>query len=115
MPTFRLTKLVTIRKADKPTSDFGYSGQTPEVVTTAWAELTPLSGTERVAAEQVTPGTTHRVVIRWPNVDIEPGMVLRCNGQDYEIQAALDYAGDGQYLDISCTRHRGTIGRETTR
>ena len=115
MPTFRLTKLVTIRKADKPTSDFGYSGQTPEVVTTAWAEITPLSGTERVTADQLTPGSTHRIVIRYPSVHIDTGMMVTDGTSNYEILAAFDLGGDAQYLDLTCTKHRGTIGRETTR
>lgn len=115
MPTFRLTKYVKIRKADKPTSDFGYSGESPVQVCTAWAEIQPLSATERVSAEQLTPGSTHRIVIRWPGQPIDSGMVVECDAGEYEILGALDLRGDGEYLELTCTKHRDSVGKGTTR
>lgn len=115
MPTYRLSKLVSIWKADKPSSDFGYAGDSPQKVCSAWAQIEPLSASERVVSEQVTPGSTHRIVIRWPDKDIESGMSVRCNDFSYEVNGVLDLGGDGQYLELTCTRHRGTVGKDTTR
>lgn len=115
MPTYRLTKLVKIRKADKPTSDFGYSGDAPVQVCTAWADIRPFSSTERVSAEQLTPGSTHRIIIRWTNLPIDSSMVVECDAGVYEINGVLDVDGDGAYLDLTCTKHRDSVGRGTTR
>jgi hypothetical protein len=42
-------------------------------------------------------------------------MMVTDGTSNYEILAASDLGGDAQYLDLTCTKHRGAIGKETTR
>lgn len=115
MPIYRLTKLATILRSDKPVSDFGYAGTTAETVATAWADIRPLNATERVSAEQVVATATHRAIMRFPNKPIDAGMRLAVDGLEFEIGSVTDVNGEGQYLELLCTAANRAVGRITTR
>jgi SPP1 family predicted phage head-tail adaptor len=112
--TYRLTKRVTINRPQKQ-SDFAFNANEADKVCDAWAEIAPLLAFERTQAEQVTPGSTHRIIIRWPGVEIDAGMYVLADTARYEIQGVTDLGGEGQYLELMSTRKTAAAGTVTTR
>ena len=115
MPTYRLTKLVRITNDTQRTSDFNYSGTGPVEVCKAWAEIQPMLAFERQQAEQIYAGATHRIVIRWPGVDISSGMRVEHEERVYQIGGVMDIGGEGEYLELTCSANRNAAGNGTTR
>jgi SPP1 family predicted phage head-tail adaptor len=115
MPTYRLTKRVVINRHEKRTSDFEFAGDGVVEVCAAWAEIQPLLAFERVNAEQIAKGATHRVVIRWPGVELDSGMMVCTDEVRYEIQSVVDILGEGKYLELLCTKKTNAVGASTTR
>lgn len=71
---------------------------------------------ERAQAEQIHPGSTTNIVIRWPGVEIDSGMMVSAEtGNNYEIQGVVDIDGDAQYLQLICTKKSERVGVESTR
>lgn len=115
MPTYRLTKLCRIERRKSPRNDFepGDTGGEPSRVCDCWAEITQLSATEQVSAQQIYGGSTHRIIIRWPHKAIDPGMWVIANKTAYEIMGVKDL--DGAYLELSATQEQVGKGTVTTR
>jgi SPP1 family predicted phage head-tail adaptor len=70
---------------------------------------------ERVQAEQIHPGSTHNIVIRWPGIEIDSGMMVSAETGNYEIQGVVDIDGEAQYLQLICTKKTQRVGVESTR
>lgn len=62
--------------------------RTPSTLCTVWAKVEPLSGTERIAGQQITSETTHTFTVRY-----RPALTARMRvtyaGKQYEILAVL--------------------------
>ena len=115
MPTYRLTKKIEIiRKAAAP-SDIRYPGDATQVVTSAWAQITPLQAAERVQSDQLFEGATHRIIFRWPEIPIDAEMRIRVNQEDYPILGLTDLNGDGKYIEAICSHRQLARGTVTTR
>lgn len=63
-------------------------------VATVWAEVTPLSGRELIAAQAVASETSHQVTMRWQPAFADPKAVaaLRVifNGRHFNINASIN-------------------------
>ena len=63
-------------------------------VATVWAEVTPLSGRELIAAQAVASETSHQITIRWQPAFADPQTVaaLRVvmNGRCFNINASIN-------------------------
>lgn len=116
MPTYRLTKLITVERRSGEVNDFAVGGDyglDPETVGEVWAEIRPLSATERAVANQVSPTATYKAIIRRPEFTIGPEMWLRVDSRRFEIQGILEI--EEQYLELTLTSTDVEIGRETLR
>jgi SPP1 family predicted phage head-tail adaptor len=69
-------------------------------VTASWAQVRPISGEERLLADQVAGRLTHSVVIRH-RTDVVPAMRFRANARILEIVAVFD-SGPGRFLKCLC-------------
>lgn len=72
-----------------------------ERVCEVWAAVEALSGQLYFQARQTAEQSDHRITIRWRQ-GIEPGMVVRHDGQEFTIQAVLDRDGKRQWLELIC-------------
>lgn len=115
MPTHRLTKHVKVKRRVTPENGFEVVDTDGDDVVSAWADLRPMTAFERVSAEQVYAGSTHRAIIRWPGVDVKPGDYLVANGERYDIQGVVDLDGNAQYLELTLTKDQTGVGSKTTR
>lgn len=74
-------------------------------VCTVWAAVEALSGRLYFEAQQTAQQSDHRVTIRYRK-GIEPGMVVRWDGRELEIQAVLDREGRRRWLELLCREVR---------
>lgn len=68
-------------------------------VCTVWASVEALSGQLYFTAQQTAQKSDHRVTVRW-RPDIEPGMIVRHGGREFEIQTVLDREGTRRWLQL---------------
>lgn len=116
MPTYRLTKLVEVQRRSGEVNDFAVGGDyglDPEKVGEVWAEIRPLSATERVVANQVSPTATYKAYIRRPEFTVGPEMWLTADGKRFEILGIVEI--EDQYLELTLTTTDAEVRRETLR
>ena len=115
MPTFKLRKRGQITKRKSDVTDIAYKGDQFSTQFDVWADIRPLSGNERIVADQIVHGATHEIIVRWPGEDVTTEMQLEVEGQAYPILHVDDYDGAAQYLRLLCSTTRRAVGRDTTR
>lgn len=76
-----------------------------ESVCEAWAAVEGLTGRLYFEAQQTAERSDHRITIRWRR-GIESGMIVRHDGRELEIQAALDKDGRRRWLELLCREVR---------
>lgn len=76
-----------------------------EQVCEVWAAVEAITGRLYFEAQQTAEQSDHRVTIRWRS-GIEPGMVVRYDGREFTIQAALDREGRRRWLELICREVR---------
>ena len=76
-----------------------------EQVAQVWASVEGLSGRLLFEAQQTALQSDHRVTIRYRK-GIEPGMIVRWDGRELEIQAVLDRDGRRRWLELTCREVR---------
>ncbi len=76
-----------------------------QTVATVWASVEGLSGRLLFEAQQSAMQSDHRVTIRY-RTGIEPGMIVRHDGRELEIQAVLDRDGRRRGLQLMCREVR---------
>ena len=63
-------------------------------VATVWAEVTPLSGRELIAAQAVASETSHQITMRWQPAFADPkavaAMRVVMNGRHFNINASIN-------------------------
>src|SRR5690606_25511710 len=74
-------------------------------VATVWASVEGLSGRLLFEAQQTALQSDHRVTIRYRR-GVEPGMIVRWDGRELEIQAATDKDGRRRWLELTCREVR---------
>ncbi len=73
-----------------------------EKVRSAWSRVTPITGMERIEADRVEGGLTHRVVMRYVS-GITPKMRIIHRGRILEIRSVVDIEEMRRQLVILCT------------
>ncbi len=91
-----------VEAQDPNTGDPARAWQT---IATVWAAVEGLSGTQLFQAQQTVDRSTHRVTIRY-RPDVEPGMIIRHDGRELTITAALDEDGRRRWLVLTCREVR---------
>jgi len=67
-----------------------------------FADVEPLSGRERYAAERIEPVVTHRVTIRYRS-DVDTTMRAMFGARYLYINSAIDPGERTRYLQLGCT------------
>lgn len=114
MPVHRLTKRAKLLSRSDVASDFAPADESWSVMGEVWADIRPLTSFERANANQVFAGANCRVTFRWPGYPVDSTLRLEVDGIAYEIQGVIDVDGEGQYIELICTRTM-SAGVETTR
>jgi len=70
-------------------------------VAAVWAAVEALTGRLYFEAQQSNIQADHRITIRYCR-GIEPGMLVRHDGRELEIQAVLDRDGRRRWLQLMC-------------
>lgn len=74
-------------------------------VAAVWAAVEALTGRLYFEAQQSNIQADHRITIRYCR-GIEPGMLVRHDGRELEIQAVLDRDGRRRWLQLMCREVR---------
>ncbi len=70
-------------------------------VATIFADLSPISGGERVEADRLTGSVTHEVVLRY-RAGVSPAMRFREGTRIFQIIAVIDVEEQHRWLQCSC-------------
>ena len=101
-PAGARNKKITIeRLREDPQSDGGINGA-PETVAIAWASIEPLSGQERMFAQQQQATTTHKLTTVYI-AGIKPGMRATWNGRTFNFESVVNVGEDSRELLIMAT------------
>jgi len=84
-----LDRRLTIEQYTEAQDDYGAPVKTWTVLETVWAQVTPVRGTERYVAQQVSGEAEMRFRIRWRE-DVTDKMRLYCEDVYYNITAVLE-------------------------
>ena len=81
----------------------GIGGQTRSYVAGAsiWAEIVPLSGTDRFIAGRMEQSVTHRILIRY-RADVTGASRLALGARVFIVHAAIDPDSRRRFLDCRC-------------
>lgn len=93
-----------IRPADGKDAD-GYDAEPSNAsVHACWAKFSRTSGTETVKANGDFGHVNCRFLIRYTTQRLSRKMIVRYDGNDYEIKYINDYEDSHEYLEIWCER-----------
>jgi len=84
-----LDRRLTIEQYTETQDGYGEPVKTWTVLETVWAQVTPVRGTERYVAQQVSGEAEMRFRIRWRE-DVTDKMRLYCEDVYYNITAVLE-------------------------
>ena len=82
----------------------GYPINVERNVRTCWAKFSRISGTEVFKANADFSEVKVRFLIRSGSREIDRKMLVRYEGQDYDILYVNDYDDAGEYTELMCTR-----------
>ncbi len=85
----RFDQRVTIKRIVEVVNEFGERTQTTIAAATRWAEVKPLSGSERDYAARVAADLSYQVILRAP-VDIRQTDKIAWGSRTLEVAAILD-------------------------
>jgi SPP1 family predicted phage head-tail adaptor len=76
---------------------------------TVWGSISPLTGRELMAAEQVQANISHTVILRWPGTSyaFDSSMRLLYKGRYFDIQAVINLDERNRTLQLTCTERVG--------
>lgn len=116
---YRLTKQVKIYRRRNPVNDFEYDPELSDLVFIAWANVREMRDAERYYANQVYAGSTFRVVIRWPGIQIGQTdwveIEHKGESQRLDINSVKDPDGSGLWLEMTCGTESKGSGLSTHR
>jgi hypothetical protein len=101
MPTFKLTTFASI-VSPAESADFETLAARDKAVCNAWVDIMPITGNERVVAQQLYASATYSIVMRKQRTTISPRMVVVANGDRYPITSVLE-APEG-YVKMMCVK-----------
>lgn len=101
MQAGRLRQRVALQSSTVAADTFGEPIQTWTTYSTVWADVQPMSGRERLYAQQAGAEINFRVVIRY-NVLVLPTHRIVWGTRTLEISAVIDTAGEHEQLELMC-------------
>lgn len=106
MPRYRpgeLSQRVTFKRKAQTTDEYGTVSEALTDVATVWAHVRPMSGRERVQAQQVEANANYLVVVRNRD-DLTEADVIVWRGQNLNIRFIKDRGPRAMYLEIEAER-----------
>jgi len=101
IPAGRRDKRVTIQTPSVVSDDLGQAINTWGTLATVWAAVKPLTGDQRLAAQQVDATASHTVTILY-RADVTPKMRVLYGSRILEIQAVMDPDERHEQLELAC-------------
>ena len=98
----KLRHFVTIQEATETANSYGEIERTWATFKKRWANIRPLSGRERWAAQQVQANLSHEVLIRYTK-DVTPKMRISYNSRTFEIGTVINVDERGAWMRLLCT------------
>jgi SPP1 family predicted phage head-tail adaptor len=103
----RLSERVTIERRTQQPGDFGHPVDTwAPVVCTVWANVMPIGGRERMAANAMQASLTHTVLVRWREELMQPLEAprwrIRHGSRFYNIQGLRDVDSARRWIIFDC-------------
>lgn len=105
MQAGKLRHRVTIQQPTSVTDSYGGQSQTWSDVATVWASVEPLSGNERWRAQQVQPGISHKVTLRY-RAGINSSMRIVHEARNLNIDAVLNTDERNIELVLMCMEQK---------
>lgn len=84
-----LRQRVSIERPVRTSDGGGGAQESWELVAEVWAQIRPLSGSERVEADGLAGKVSHETIIRYRD-DVEPEQRLAFDSRLFDIRAVLD-------------------------
>lgn len=98
---------VTFQSRSAVTDTFGAQTDTWKNVTTVWADISPLSGRELMAAQAINVEISHKVEIRYQSLFAGPkavaAMRILYGDRIFNIHASIDPDERRKSLELSCS------------
>lgn len=101
----RLRQRIELQKNVTEPDGQGGTTATWEGIDTVWADINPVSGTERYEIESLKGNITHTVRIRFRSSITNENRFL-FNGKPYYIKYALNKGEDNTYMDLAVTEEQ---------
>ena len=75
---------------------------------TLWAWVRPMSGREKMNAQQVAAEITHKILIRYYD-SLAPTNRIKFGGRYFDINFIADYDEKNEFMEIMCTEKIGEV------
>lgn len=96
-------RIQIVRRVPETDTD-GFEVMREEVVRTAYARFSQVSGGEIVRSGADFGRVNVRFLIRWAATPIDRKMIVRYRGNDYEIEYVNNYGDSGEYTELWCVK-----------
>lgn len=103
-PIGRMRHRMTIEYASRNPDGGGGADETWTTLAEVWADLRPLSGGERLAADGLAGTISHEITMRY-RADVRPSMRFRFGSRIFEISAVIDLDERRRRQRCQCTEH----------
>jgi head-tail adaptor len=113
---YQLTKRIDIMRQSQPTSDYLVTGDRPEFVLTAFAEVKAVQSNETEQSQQMSGITMYRVVLRRQQTPVHLTDWIEVGGRRLDITGINpDIDNDGMYMQLNCRTQQTSATHETMR
>ena len=92
-------KIAVIKFKSRKDSD-GFEEKSEIVVLLTWAQVTNISGTEILRSNSDFSEVKTRFLMRTPKIELDKDMVIKFDGNTYNIAYINDYGYDKKYTEI---------------
>lgn len=99
----RLRHRVSIERLSEETNAVGGVSRTWRSIARRWAGIEPLSGRERLNADQTNATVSHRIMLRAGGLSITPKDRIRLGDRVFGIEAVMDRDERGAVLELMAT------------
>lgn len=93
-------KKITVIKFETRKDSDGFEEKSEVVVLLTWAQVTNVSGTEILRSNSDFSEVKTRFLMRTPKIKLDKDMVIKFDGNTYNIVYINDYGYDKKYIEI---------------
>lgn len=97
----RLRHWLTVERATETKNDTGEVVRGWATAEERWGAITPLTGQERSAAQQVTPNVSHRIRLRYGSTVTAKDRITHA-GRTFNINAVMNSGEQNRQLELLC-------------